>query len=76
VVGNDDGGGKGKVQSSGSRSFQTRGAVTGTVRLTNIRWELTGAQERVRHEDDRVMRVGWMVKSSRRKVCWEYCGEL
>ena len=29
---------------------------------------MTGGRERVREDDDRVERVGWMVKSSRRYV--------
>jgi len=44
--------------------------------LENMRWELTGDQERVRQEDDRVERVGWMVKSSQNYVGWEDCREL
>ena len=38
---------------------------------------MTGGRERVRQDDDdRVERVGWMVKSSRRCVGWEDCREL
>ena len=37
---------------------------------------MTGGRERVRQDDDRVERVGWMVKSSRRYVGWEDCREL
>ena len=36
---------------------------------------MTGGRERVREDDDRVERVGWMVKSSRRYVGWEDCRE-
>jgi len=32
---------------------------------------VTGDRERVRQDDDRLERVGWMVKSSRRYVSWE-----
>jgi len=32
---------------------------------------VTGGRERVRQDVDRVERVGWMVKSSRRYVGWE-----
>ena len=34
---------------------------------------MTGGRERVRTEDDRAERVGWMVKRSRRYLGWEYC---
>ena len=37
---------------------------------------MTGGRERVRQDGDRVERVGWMVKSSRRYVGWEDCREL
>src|SRR6218665_3932662 len=53
------------VRSSGGRSFQSRGAVIDMARLENMRGEVTGGRERVRQDDDRVERVGWMVKSSR-----------
>ena len=33
-------------------------------------------RERVRQDDNRVERVGWMVKSWRRYVGWEDCREL
>ena len=36
---------------------------------------MTGGLERVRTEVDRVERVGWMVKSSRRYLGWECCME-
>ena len=32
---------------------------------------MTGGRERVRQDDDRVERVGWMVESSQRHVGWE-----
>ena len=35
-----------------------------------------GSRIRMREDDDRVERVGWMVKSSRRYVGWEDCREL
>ena len=68
MIGNDGGGGKEMVRSSGGRSFQRRGAVMDTAQLENMRWEVTGGRERVRQDDDRVQRVGWMVKSSRRFI--------
>ena len=37
VIGNDGGGGKDKVQSSGGRLFQRHGAVMDMARLENIR---------------------------------------
>jgi len=37
---------------------------------------VTGGRERERQDDNRVERVGWMVKSSRRYVGWEDCREL
>ena len=66
MIGNDGGGVKEMVRSSGGRSFQRRGAVMDMARLENMRWEVTGGREMVRQDDDRVERVGWMVKSSRR----------
>src|SRR6218665_1551818 len=75
LIGNDGGGGKEMVRSSGGRSFQRRGAVMDRARLENTRLEVTGGRERVRQDDDRVERVGWMVKSSRRYVGWEDCRE-
>ena len=64
------------VLSSGGRSFQRRGAVMDMTRSENMRWEVTGSRERVRQDDDRVERVGWIVKSSRRYVGWEDCREF
>ena len=46
------------------------GAEMDMALLENVRWEVTGGRERVRQDDDRVERVGWMVKSSRRYVGW------
>ena len=60
-----------KVRSTGGRSFQKPSAVMDMARLENMRWDVTGVRERVRQDDDRVERVGWMVKSSRRYVGWE-----
>ena len=37
---------------------------------------MTGTRERVRQDIDRVERVGWVVKSSRRCVDWEYASVL
>ena len=37
VIGNDGGGGKEMVRSSGGRSFQSRGAVMDMARLENMR---------------------------------------
>ena len=37
VIGNDGGGGKEMVRSSGGRSFQRRGAVMDMARLKNVR---------------------------------------
>src|SRR6218665_1157084 len=68
VIGNDGGGGKEMVRSSGGRSFQKRGALMDMAPLENMRLEVTGGRERVIQDDDRVERVGWMVKSSRRYV--------
>ena len=62
------------VRSSGGRSFQRCGAVIDMARLENIRREVTGGREKVRQDDDRVERVGWMVKSSRRYVGWKTAG--
>jgi len=76
VLGNDGGGGQEMVRSSGGRSFQRRGGVMDMARLENMRWEVTGGRERVRQDDDRVERVGWMVKSSRKYVGWEDWKEL
>ena len=76
MIDNDGGGGKEMVRSSGGRSFQRHGAVMGMARLKNMRWEVTGGRERVRQDDARVERVGWMVKSSRRYVVWEEWREL
>jgi len=70
VICNDDGVGKEKVRSLGGRSLQSRGAVMDMALLENMRWEVTGGRERVRQGYDRVERVGWMVKSSRRYVGW------
>jgi len=66
------------VRSSGGRSFQRRGAVIDMARLKNMRCEVTGGRERVRQDDDRGERVGWMVKSWRRYMYmgWEDCREL
>jgi len=38
MIGNDGGGDKEMVRSSGGRSFQRRGAVMDMVRLENMRW--------------------------------------
>jgi len=64
VIGNDGGGGKEMIRTLDGRSFQRRGAVMDMARLENMRWEVTGGRERVRQDDDRVERVGRMVKSS------------
>ena len=71
MIGNDGGGCKEMVRSSGGRSFQRRGAVMDMARLENMRREVSEDRERVRQEDDRVERVCWMVKSSRRYAGWE-----
>jgi len=68
VVGNDRGGGKEMVQSLGGRSFQRRGAVVDIARLENMRREVTGGRERLRQKDNRVERIGWMVKSPHRNT--------
>ena len=50
VIGNDGGGGKEMVRSSGGRSFQRRGAVMDMARLENM-YEMRsdrGGRERVR----------------------------
>ena len=54
MIGNDGGGGKEMVPRSGGRSFQRRGAVKDMARLENMRSEVTGGQERVTQEVDRV----------------------
>ena len=76
MIGNDGGGDKEMVRSSGGRSFQRRGAVMDMAQLENMRWEVIGGRERVKQDDDRVEGVGWMVKSSRRYMGWEDCWEL
>jgi len=68
VIGNNAGGGKEMGRSSGGRSFQRHGAVMDMARLENMRSEVIGGRERVREDDHRVERIGWMVKSSRRYV--------
>ena len=62
----DDGEDTDNLRSSEGRSFQSRGAVWDMARLENFRRLVTGGRERVKYEDDRVERVGWMMKSSRR----------
>ena len=47
----DGGEGKEKVRSSGGRLFKSRGAVTDTALLENMRWEVTG----VKNGRDRMM---------------------
>jgi len=42
VIGNDDGGRKEEVLSSGGRSFQGHGAVVVMARLQNMIWQVTG----------------------------------
>ena len=64
----DGGGGKEKVRSSDGRLFKSRGAVTDTALLENMRWEVTGGREWARQDDDRVERVGWMVEKEFAKV--------
>ena len=63
------------VRSSGGRSFQRRGAVMDMVRLENMHEMRSDRGSRKgRQDNDRVERVGWMVKSSRRYVGWEDWG--
>ena len=49
MIGNDGGGGKEMVRSSGGRSFTRRGAVAW---LENMRLEVTVGRKRVRQDDD------------------------
>ena len=45
--------------------------------LENMRWEVTGGRERLRQDDDRVERVGWMVKIEEfAEVCLRGPGRL
>ena len=61
MICDDDCGGKEKVRSSGSRSFQERGAVMDMALLENVRWEVREGRERVRQEDNWVMgRASWL----------------
>ena len=39
---------------------EKRGAVMNMALLENMRWEVTGGRERVRQNDDRVERIGWI----------------
>jgi len=52
VIGNDGGGVKEKVRSSGCKSFQSRGAVMDMAQLENMRWEVTGGWKRVKQDDE------------------------
>ena len=76
MIGNDGGGGEEMVRSLGGRSFQRCGAAIDMARLGKMRMRSDRGRERVRHDDDRVERVGWMTKSARRYVGWEDCREL
>ena len=60
MIGNDGGGGKEMVLSSGGRSFQRRGAVLDIARLENTRWEVTGGRERGRHAGGWSGRASWL----------------
>ena len=75
MICNDDGGNE-NLRNSRGRSFHRRGAVYDMARFENLRRVVTVGRERVRHDDERVERVVWMMKSSRRYFGWEYCREL
>ena len=71
MIGNDRGGGKEMVRSLGGRSFQRRGAVMdGSVVEHEMKSDR--GRERVRPDDDRVERVGCMVKSSRSRESFSH----
>jgi len=45
VIGNDEGGGKENLWSSGGELFQRHGAVMDMARLENMNWEVTGFEK-------------------------------
>ena len=67
MIGNNGVGGK-EMMRSGGRSFQRLRAVMadGYDWIGEHEMRSDRGRERMRQKDDRVERVGWMVKSSRR----------
>jgi len=69
----DGGGCKGKVRSSGGRSFQRRGAVMDMTLLENVRWKVAGGRESS-ETGGWSGRAGWMIGEELANVLQEFVG--